>query len=235
MKSSPALSAYSPLKIEPMTSVGLVWITPGAENVISYCARVSNPQNQDNYDTAPGLLKYCIKNRHWSIFEMANMCLEINTTRAISAQVIRHRSFSFQELSTRYQDVSVLGGSVMPHLRRQDNKNRQNSIDDLDTESVQGYYRRISTLFEEAEHLYKEMVSDGVAKECARNILPLATPTRIYMNGSIRSWITYIALREKHGTQREHMMIAKDAKKLFCAQMPIIADALGGEAADWEI
>jgi thymidylate synthase (FAD) len=235
VKSSPALSAYSPLKIEPMTSVGLVWITPGAENVISYCARVSNPQNQDNYDTAPGLLKYCIKNRHWSIFEMATMCLEINTTRAISAQVIRHRSFSFQEMSTRYQDVSVLGGSVMPHLRRQDNKNRQNSIDDLDTESVQGYYRRISTLFEEAEHLYKEMVSDGVAKECARNILPLATPTRLYMNGSIRSWITYIALREKHGTQREHMMIAKDAKKLFCAQMPIIADALGGEAADWEI
>lgn len=509
-----------------MTSVELVWITPGAENVISYCARVSNPQNQENYDTAPGLLKYCIKNRHWSIFEMANMCVEINTTRAISAQILRHRSFSFQEMcvsgdtrvtikgprgsvqrvpikklyemwdsakfksrvarcydpetdrfidapiasvyqtglkpvykytietghsvkeinctqnhrvltkekgfvefkiaydqgltvalngekadplpykdkklleehawmgstafahkfgiapvtarkwfrmhgvtpekpnhagkskmdhpfpaklqsfmrwaasnikkdacekcghdgstsrlelshviahdgdpdlafdesnlktlcakchrkhdidaqgknygwtlgmrpkwgkivsekylrdemtydlemdhvshnfvangivvhnSTRYQDISVLGGSVIPHLRRQDNKNRQNSIDDLDAESVQGYYRRISTLFEEAEHLYKEMVSDGVAKECARNILPLATPTRLYMQGSIRSWITYIALREKHGTQREHMLIAKDVKKIFCGQMPIIADALGGEATDWEI
>lgn len=218
-----------------MTSVGLVWLTPEAEKIISYCARVSNPQNQDNYDTAPGLLKYCIKNRHWSIFEMANMCLEINTTRAISAQIVRHRSFSFQEMSTRYQDISVLGKSVMPHLRRQDNKNRQNSIDDLDTESVQGYYRRISTLFEEAEHLYKEMVSDGVAKECARSILPLATPTRLYMQGSIRSWITYIALREKHGTQREHMLIAKDVKKIFCGQMPVISDALGGEAAGWEI
>jgi len=166
---------------------------------------------------------------------MANMCVEINTTRAISAQILRHRSFSFQEMSTRYQDISVLGGSVIPHLRRQDNKNRQNSIDDLDTESVQGYYRRISTLFEEAEHLYKEMVSDGVAKECARNILPLATPTRLYMQGSIRSWITYIALREKHGTQREHMLIAKDVKKIFCGQMPVISDALGGEAADWEV
>ena len=218
-----------------MQSVKLIWITPEAENVLSYCARVSNPQNQENYATAPGLLKYCIKNRHWSIFEMANMCVEINTTRAISAQILRHRSFSYQEMSSRYQDVSVLGNSVVPHLRRQDTKNRQNSIDDLDAEAVQGYYRRISTLFEEAEHLYKEMVSDGVAKECARNILPLATPTRLYMNGSIRSWITYIALREKHGTQREHMLIAKDVKKVFCGQLPTIAEALGGEGSEWEV
>lgn len=218
-----------------MNDASLVWITPEAEKNISFCARVSNPQNQDNYETAPGLLKYCIKNRHWSIFEMANMCVEINTTRAISAQILRHRSFSFQEMSTRYQDVSVLGDSVIPHLRRQDHKNRQNSIDDLDTEAVQGYYRRISTLFEEAEHLYKEMVSDGVAKECARNILPLATPTRLYMNGTIRSWITYIALREKHGTQREHMLIAKDIKHIFCTKLPMISAALGGENADWEV
>lgn len=218
-----------------MSSVKLIWITPEAESIISYCARVSNPQNQENTETAAKLLKYCIKNKHWSIFEMANLCMEINTTRAISAQILRHRSFSFQEFSTRYQDIGVLGSSVMPHLRRQDNKNRQNSIDDLDAESIQKYYRRIGTLFEEAEHLYKEMISEGVAKECARNILPLASPTRIYVNGTIRSWITYLALREKHGSQMEHVQIAKDIKGIFCAQLPIIAEALGGEVAEWEV
>ncbi len=218
-----------------MQSVKLVWITPDAENVISYCARVSSPQNQDNYDTAAKLLKYCIKNRHWSIFEMANMCIEINTTRAISAQILRHRSFSFQEFSGRYQDVSVLGRAEIPHLRRQDQKNRQNSIDDLDVEKVSGFYRRIGQVFEDSEHLYKEMISEGVAKECARGVLPLASPTRLYMNGSIRSWITYLALREKHGTQLEHMQIAKDTKKIFCGQLPSIAEALGGKEANWEI
>jgi len=218
-----------------MKSTKLIWITPDAENVISYCARVSSPQNQDSYDTASKLLKYCIKNRHWSIFEMANMCVEINTTRAISAQILRHRSFSFQEFSGRYQDVSILGGAEIPHLRRQDQKNRQNSIDDLDAEKVSGFYRRISQVFEDAEHLYKEMISEGVAKECARGVLPLASPTRLYMNGSVRSWITYLALREKHGTQMEHMKIAKDIKKIFCGQLPSIAEALGGEEIDWEI
>jgi len=217
-----------------MSSVKLVWITPEAEEVISYCARVSNPQNQSNTNTAPKLLKYCINNRHWSIFEMANMCVEINTTRAISAQILRHRSFSFQEFSSRYQDVGILGSSVVPHLRRQDIKNRQNSVDDFDTESLQKYYRRIGTLFEEAEHLYKEMISEGVTKECARNILPLSTPTRIYMQGTIRSWITYIALREKNGTQAEHKAVAKDIKTIFCGQLPTISEALGGEAP-WEI
>lgn len=221
--------------IEPMESVKLVWITPDAEDVISYCARVSNPNNQNNTETAPKLLKYCINQRHWSIFEMANLCMEINTTRGISAQILRHRSFSFQEFSSRYQDITILGAPKMPHLRRQDQKNRQNSVDDLDIDTVQQYYRRIGMLFEEASHLYKEMISNGVAKECARAILPLATPTRLYMNGSIRSWITYLALREKHGTQMEHMHIAKDIKKIFCGQLPTIAEALGGADVEWEI
>jgi thymidylate synthase (FAD) len=147
-----------------MKSVKLVWLTPDAEKTISYCARVSSPSNQENYDTAPGLLKYCIKNRHWSIFELANMCIEINTTRAISAQILRHRSFSFQEMSTRYQNTNVLGSPQVPHLRRQDQKNRQNSIDDLDASQISSFYRRISHLFEESEHLYQEMISNGVAK-----------------------------------------------------------------------
>lgn len=218
-----------------MQSVKLVWITPDAEEVMTYCARVSNPENQSNMETAAKLLKYCIKQKHWSIFETANLCMEINTTRAISAQILRHRSFSFQEFSTRYQDVTVLGAPQVPHLRRQDQKNRQNSIDDLDAESIQKYYRRISTLFEEAGHLYKEMISSGVAKECARNILPLASPTRLYANGTIRSWIHYLALREKSGTQMEHMTVAKDIKKIFCAQLPTIAEALGGAEVDWEV
>ena len=165
---------------------------------------------------------------------MANMCVEINTTRAISAQFIRHKSISVQEFSTRYQDVGVLGRSVIPHLRRQDKTNRQNSIDDLDSEMISGYYRRISNLFEDAEHLYKEMVSSGIAKECARSVLPLSSPTRIYANANLRSWITYIALREKHGTQMEHMAIAKDIKTIFCGQFPTISEAMGGENP-WEI
>jgi thymidylate synthase (FAD) len=218
-----------------MSSVRLVWITPEAQENITYCARVSAPQNQNNAETAPKLLRYCIKNRHWSIFEMANMCMEINTTRSISAQILRHRSLSYQEFSTRYSDTSVLGKSVIPHLRRQDTKNRQNSIDDLNAEAVSGYYRRISSLFEDAEHLYQEMISSGIAKECAREILPLSTPTRLYANGTIRSWITYIALREKSGTQAEHMKIAKDIKSIFCGQLPDVAEALGGAESEWEI
>jgi len=219
---------------EQMTSVKLIWVTPDAEEMITHMARVSAPKNQGNMDTAPRLLRYLINHKHLSPFEMANMCVEINTTRAISAQILRHRSFSFQEFSTRYADVAELGSCVMPHLRRQDTKNRQNSIDDLDAETIGGYYRRISQLFEDAEHLYREMTSDGVAKECARSILPLATPTRLYMNGTIRSWLTYIALREKHGTQMEHMAIAKDIKTIFCGQFPTIAEAMGGEDP-WEI
>lgn len=216
-------------------NVKLVWSTPDAEQMIVYMARVSAPKNQTNMDTAPRLLRYLIDHAHLSPFEMANMCVEINTTRAISAQIIRHRSFTIQEFSQRYSDTSELGTAVIPHLRRQDNKNRQNSIDDLPTELVGSYYRRISELYENAEHLYREMVSNGVAKECARAILPLSTKTRLYMNGTLRSWLTYIALREKHGTQMEHMLIAKQAKKIFSEQFPIITEAMGGVTTDWEL
>jgi len=216
-------------------SVKLVWATPDAEQMIVYMARVSAPKNQDNMDTAPRLLRYLIKNRHWSPFEMANMCVEIETTRAISPQLLRHRSFSFQEFSQRYADTGELGSAIIPHLRRQDNKNRQNSVDDLSPDVIASYYRRISQLYEDAEHLYREMLSNGIAKECARSILPLSTQTRLYMNGTLRSWLTYIALREKHGTQMEHMLIAKQAKKIFSEQFPIITEALGGLNQDWEL
>ncbi len=170
-----------------MSNVKLVWVTPNAEELITRMARVSAPSNQDNMDTAPRLLKYLIKHKHWSPYEMANLCVEIETTRGISAQILRHRSFSFQEFSQRYADVSELGSSVIPHLRRQDIKNRQNSIDDLSPDVIAAYYRRIGNLFEDAEHLYREMVSSGVAKECARAVLPIATKTRMYMNGTLRS------------------------------------------------
>jgi thymidylate synthase (FAD) len=216
-------------------SVRLVWSTPDAEQMIVYMARVSAPKNQDNMDTAPRLLRYLIKNRHWSPFEMANMCVEIETTRAISPQILRHRSFSFQEFSQRYADTGELGSAIIPHLRRQDNKNRQNSVDDLSPDVIASYYRRISQLYEDTEHLYREMLSTGVAKECARSILPLSTQTRLYMNGTLRSWLTYVALREKQGTQMEHMLIAKQAKKIFSEQFPIITEALGGLNQDWEL
>lgn len=207
-------------------TVSLVWATPNAEELITYMARVSAPKNQTNMETAPKLLRYLITHKHWSPYEMAGMCIEINTTRAISAQILRHRSFSFQEFSQRYADTSELGSCVMPHLRRQDAKNRQNSIDDLDPEHISHYYRRISQLFEDAEHLYREMVSNGVAKECARSILPLATPTKLYMNGTLRSWIHYLQLRCDNGTQLEHRVIAEHIKEIFCEQFPTIGEAV---------
>lgn len=206
-------------------NVQLVWATPNAEEMIVKMARVSAPSNQDNMDTAPRLLRYLIKHKHWSPFEMANMCVEIETTRAISPQILRHRSFSFQEFSQRYADTNELGPAVIPHLRRQDNKNRQNSIDDLSSEEIGGYYRRISELYENAEHLYREMVSSGIAKECARSVLPLSTQTRLFMNGTIRSWIHYLDLRTDNGTQLEHRQIAGEIKRIFCKQFPIIGEA----------
>ena len=206
-------------------TVDLVHVTPDAEELITKMARVSAPENQSNMETAPRLLRYLIKHQHWSPFEMANMCVEIQTTRGISAQILRHRSFSFQEFSQRYADVSAMGSAEIPQLRRQDYKNRQNSIDDLTPEDVGVYYRRISQLFEDAEHLYREMVSNGVAKECARNVLPLSSRTRLFMNGTLRSWLHYISLREAHGTQLEHQVIAKEIKAIFTEQFPIIAEA----------
>ena len=206
-------------------TVDLVHVTPNAEELITKMARVSAPENQSNMETAPRLLRYLIKHQHWSPFEMANMCVEIQTTRGISAQILRHRSFSFQEFSQRYADVSAMGSAEIPQLRRQDYKNRQNSIDDLTPEDVGVYYRRISQLFEDAEHLYREMVSNGIAKECARNVLPLSSRTRLFMNGTLRSWLHYISLREAHGTQLEHQVIAKEIKAIFTEQFPIIAEA----------
>jgi thymidylate synthase (FAD) len=209
-------------------TVNLIWVTPNAEELITKMARVSAPKNRDNMETAPRLLRYLIKHSHWSPYEMANMCVEINTTRAISAQIIRHRSFSFQEFSQRYADINELGSAVIPHLRRQDVKNRQNSIDDFHPEEIGSFYRRISQLFEDSEHLYREMVSHGIAKECARNILPMGTQTKIYMNGSLRSYIHYLQLRTDLSTQIEHRQIAMQIKDIFTEQFPIIAEAAFG-------
>ena len=213
--------------------VELTWITPNAEEMIVKMARVSAPKNQDNMETAPKLLRYLIKHKHWSPFEMANMCVEIETTRAISPQILRHRSFSFQEFSQRYADTRELGSASIPHLRRQDLKNRQNSTDDLaetlGPDKLASLYRRTSQLFEEAEHLYQEMVSSGVAKECARMVLPLNTPTSLYMNGTLRSWIHYLQLRCDPGTQLEHREIAEAIKRIFCKEFPVIGEAIFAE------
>lgn len=213
----------------------LVTITPNAEKEIAYCARVSNPNNQ-NSENISKLLKYCIDHKHWSIFEMANLCIEINTTRGLAAQILRHRSFSFQEFSQRYADASLLTKDIpIFELRRQDDKNRQNSIDNINQQIIVKWNTQIREHFARAKSLYDGMIKDGVAKECARFVLPLATPTRLYMNGSIRSWITYISLREKNGTQKEHQEIAKECKKIFCENLPIIAEALGGFDKEWII
>lgn len=216
-------------------TVKLISVTPDAEKNISYCARVSNPNNQQN-ENISGLLGYCIKHKHWSIFEMAMMCLELNTTRGLAAQILRHKSFNFQEFSQRYAETTLLSEDIpLFELRRQDTKNRQNSINDIDNILKMKYNVLIREHFAKAKALYDSMIQDGIAKECARFVLPLATPTRLYMNGTIRSWITYIALREKNGTQKEHMDIAKQCKKVFCEQFPIIGESLGGYDQDWLI
>ena len=208
-----------------MKKVKLVSVTPDAEQTMAYIARVSNPNNQGN-ENFSGLLKYCIKHQHWSVFEQAHMTLEIETTRAIAAQILRHRSFTFQEFSQRYAQSNELGEIDLPELRRQDNKNRQNSIDDLDKDVVDKLNRQMITLFSSAQALYNQMIEKGVAKECARMVLPLCTPTRIYMTGSVRSWIHYIDLRSAHGTQKEHMEIAESCKDIFKEQFPIVSEAL---------
>ena len=203
----------------------LIQATPNPEENMAYIARVSNPSNQDN-DKYAGLLKYCIKHNHWSVFEQASMTLEIETTRAIAAQILRHRSFTFQEFSQRYAASTTLGEIELPELRRQDEKNRQNSTDDLDPKLVDKLNRQMITLFSSATSLYTQMLEQGVAKECARMVLPLCTPTRIYMPGSCRSWIHYINLRSAHGTQKEHMEIAEDCRKIFIEQYPSVSEAL---------
>ena len=208
--------------------VKLISVTPDAEKHIAYVARVSNPKNQNNENFA-GLLKYCIKHGHWSIFEQSFMTLEIETTRGIAAQILRHRSFTYQEFSQRYADSNLLGEVELPELRRQDTKNRQNSIDDLDPEVIEKLNKQMNTLFSSSLSLYNQMLEKGVAKECARFVLPLVTPTRIYMSGSARSWIHYINLRSGHGTQKEHMDIANECKSIFVEQFPSVAEAM-----EWE-
>ncbi len=206
--------------------VKLVSVTPDAEKHMAYCARVSNPSNQTNQNFA-GLLKYCIKHQHWSIFEQASMTVEINTTRGIAAQILRHRSFTFQEFSQRYADTNLLNKSIpLPELRRQDEKNRQNSIDDLPDYLRLTLLEEIRVLFDHSQRVYDKLLEKGVAKECARFVLPLATPTRLYMTGSVRSWIHYIDLRSAHGTQKEHMEIAEAIRCIFTCQFPAVSEAL---------
>ena len=211
-----------------MSKVELISLTPDAEKMMAYIARVSNPKNQNNEDYSK-LLSYCIKNEHWSVFEQSFMTLQIETNRGIAAQILRHRSFTFQEFSQRYAQSNELGKIELPDLRKQDLKNRQNSTDDLDPFVRQKLEAQMITLFSSAQALYNQMIEEGVAKECARMVLPLCTPTRIYMTGSCRSWIHYIDLRSAHGTQKEHMDIAEACRKVFITQFPTVSEAL-----EWE-
>ena len=210
-----------------MQQVKLITVTPKAEETMGYVARVSNPKNQDNPNVA-GLLGYCIKHGHWSVFEQAHMTVEIETTRGLAAQILRHRSFTFQEFSQRYADTNLLADEIpMFDLRHQDTKNRQNSTDDVPKNKKQDLQEKIAEHFVEAMDLYNELLANGIAKECARFVLPLATPTRIYMTGSVRSWVHYIDLRSAHGTQKEHMEIAEMVRSVFKEQFPIVSEALG--------
>jgi thymidylate synthase (FAD) len=210
-----------------MNSVKLVSVTPDAEKLMAYCARVSNPSGQDRDDYAK-LLGYCIKNQHWSIFEQAFLTVEINTTRGLAAQILRHRSFTFQEFSQRYADTTLLAEDIpLFELRRQDTKNRQNSIDNIPDEIKVKWNSKIREHFAKAKAIYDGMIADGIAKECARFVLPLSTPTRLYMSGSVRSFIHWIELRTGHGTQKEHMIIANEAKNIFSEQFPTVSEALG--------
>jgi thymidylate synthase (FAD) len=211
-----------------MNSVKFISITPNAEKLIAYCARVSNPSNQESENYAK-LIEYCIKNKHWSIFEQAFMTVEIITTRGIAAQILRHKSCNFQEFSQRYADTSILNEDIpLFELRRQDNKNRQNSIDDVSDEIKVKWNTKIREHFAKSKALYDGMLKDGIAKESARFVLPIATPTKMYMSASIRSFIHWIELRSSNGTQKEHMDIANACKEIFIEQLPIISEAL-----DW--
>ena len=207
-------------------SVKLISVTPDAEKMMAYVARVSNPNNQENPNYAK-LLGYCIKHNHWSVFEQSFMTLELETTRGVAAQVLRHRSFTYQEFSQRYADSSMLAQRIpLPELRRQDTKNRQNSIDDVDPFVNQEFQIKMENHFQAGMKLYQEMLEYGIAKECARFVLPLAVPTKIYMTGSVRSWLHYIELRSANGTQKEHMDLALSAKAIFIEQFPAVAEAM---------
>ena len=211
----------------PMHSARLVWITPNCEALIGKIARVSNPKNENNPDVV-GLIRYLIKHKHWSPFELGSMCVEIKTTRAISPQILRHRSFSFQEHSLRYAIPTDTFATVLPELRRQDLENRQNSIDNLPEETIEYYKQRIDDHFREGVELYESLLHSDVAKECARSVLPLNTVTRLYMSGTIRSWLHYVDLRSDNGTQREHMSIARSIGEILDTELPTIARAMWG-------
>ena len=210
--------------------VSLIHITPHTEELISYMARVSNPANQTNQETAPKLIRYLIKHHHWSPFEMVNMCVEINTTRSIAAQILRHRSFSFQEFSQRYAEVAEV--AAPPQFRKQDTKNRQNSTDDLSLGLRYQYTEETIKLYNQCYDLYQRMLKDGVAKECAREVLPLATPTTLYMNGTIRSWLHYCDLRTSNGTQKEHAQIAAQVQDILYSQIPNVCEAMWNKNLD---
>ena len=205
-----------------MHSAKLVWVTPDAEKLIGKIARVSNPKNEDNPDYEK-LLKYLIKHKHWSPFEMASMCVEITTTRAIAPQILRHRSFSFQEFSQRY---AVATATDIPQLRRQDTKNRQNSINDMSIDDIAFCTDKIDQHFREAMDLYDYLLDRGVAKECARAVLPLNTVTRLYMSGTIRSWLHYVDLRGDNGTQAEHKLIARSIGEILDTELPTVSRAM---------
>jgi thymidylate synthase (FAD) len=208
----------------------LVHITPNSEELISYMARVSNPANQTNQETAPKLIRYLIKHHHWSPFEMVNMCVEINTTRSIAAQILRHRSFSFQEFSQRYAEVTLR--PEIPELRRQDTKNRQNSINDLDEDKKKFFDAKIGHLYSECYRVYQDLLEAGVAKECAREVLPMSSPTTLYMNGTVRSWLHYCDLRTSNGTQKEHALIAAQVQDILYSQIPNVCEAMWSKNLD---
>lgn len=216
--------------MSPTHSVQLIHITPEAEELISYMARVSNPSNQTNTQTSARLIRYLIEHQHWSPFEMVNMCVQINTTRSIAAQILRHRSFSFQEFSQRYARVTE--PAVIPEFRRQDLKNRQNSIDDIRSKEKDVMCQMVSELFDHSERVYAELLQAGVAKECAREVLPLGTPTRLYMNGTIRSWLHYCDLRTGNGTQKEHAQIAGQVQDLLYQHLPNVCEAMWNKNLD---
>ena len=206
-------------------SVSLVHATPNGDDLIAYMARVSNPSNQSNPNSSK-LLKYLIKHKHWSPFEMVNMCVEIKTTRSIASQILRHRSFSFQEFSQRYANVEELGEPLIPLLRRQDENNRQNSIDDIGENCKTEWYKEIDSLHRHSTRLYKDMLNAGIAKECAREVLTLSSPSKLYMNGTLRSWIHYVDLRSSNGTQKEHQSIAKQVRTLIQENFPLVSEVM---------
>ena len=201
-----------------MHNIEYVHSTPDGDNLVAYMARVSNPNNQDNPATAPKLINYLIKHKHWSPFEMVSMCIKINTTRSVAAQILRHRSFSFQEFSQRY--APVMDKPAIPDLRNQDPKNRQNSIDNVNEFVKQEFEIKTKQLFDLSHNLYNEMLAAGIAKECARDVLPLSSPTTLYMHGNLRSWMHYADLRCANGTQEEHKQIAEQVKKMIALHFP---------------